>query len=240
MRVIKSILFYLFISIWGAIIPIMYFPAFITRSRKLADHGAKIWSLGLTFILNNLCQIDYRVIGLDKLPNEPFIVACKHQSMWETAIMHLIFNRPAYAYKKELLKIPFYGWFVKIMTGIKVDRQGKMSAIKDLIKQSKKFLEEGHKIIIFPQGTRVPTGKNSQEYPYQPGIAAMYLSCNVKVVPAALNSGLFWPKSGLISKKGTITIEFLEPIATGLNKKQFMAELERKIEINSNKLLNNH
>ena len=238
MNLIKSVLFYIFINLWGAIIPIAYSFCFMTRNRKMADHGAKMWSVGVVFMLDKLCGVKYKVIGKDKLPNEPFIVACKHQSMWETAIMHLIFNRPAYAYKKELLKIPFYGWFVKLMTGIKVDRQGGMSAIKDLIKQSKEYLKEDHKIIIFPQGTRVPYNKDSTEYPYQPGIAAMYLSCNVKVVPTALNSGLFWPKSGLIKKKGVITIEFLEPIATGLNKKEFMSKLESSIEDNSNNLLN--
>ncbi len=236
MRLVKSILFYAFINLWGTIIPIIYFPAFITRSKKLADHGAKMWSLGVVFMLKKIFNIDYQVLGLEKVPNEPVIIACKHQSIWETAIMHLIFKRPAYAYKKELLKIPFYGWFVKIMTGIRVDRQGGMSAIKDLIKQSKSILAKGHNIIIFPQGTRVSFDKSSQDYPYQPGIAAMYLACNVKVVPTALNSGLFWPKNGRINKNGTIKIEFLDPINIGLAKNDFLNELENKIEQASNKL----
>ena len=99
MYIIKSILFYLFINIWGTIIPIIYFPVFITKNRKLADHGAKIWSAFLIFVLKKFYGVDYKILGQENIPNEPFIVACKHQSIWETAIMHLIFNRPAYAYK---------------------------------------------------------------------------------------------------------------------------------------------
>ena len=116
-------------------------------------------------------------------------------------------------------------------------RSGGISAIKNLINESKKILKEDHKIIIVPQGTRVPIGKDSKDYPYQPGIAAMYLSCNVKILPTALNSGLFWPKNGLIKKRGTITIKFLPTIDPGLNKKDFMTKLEKTIEDNTNQLL---
>lgn len=240
MRTIKSYIFYFIVFFFGAIIPIIYSPVFLIRSKKLADHGAKMWSIILIYSLKKICNVDYKVVGLEKIPNEPVIIACKHQSMWDTAIMHLIFKEPAYAYKKELLGIPFYGWFVKMMSGIKVDRNGGMSAVKKLITESKQYLKTGHNIVIFPQGTRVPINKSTDEYPYQPGIAAMYLACQVKVVPVALNSGYFWPKGKLIEKTGTITIEFLDPIDTGLNKKDFMQKLENLTEEKTNQLINNN
>ena len=236
MGYITSILYSIFINIWGTVVPILYSSVFITNDSKSADHGAKVWAKVCLWVLKKLCKIDYEVIGLDKIPQEACIIACKHQSMWETIVMHLVCNRPVYAYKKELLKIPFYGWYVKKMSGITVDRKGGASALKSLIKQSKKYLSQGQNIVIFPQGTRVAITANSKDYPYQAGIAALYLSCQVKAVPAALNSGVFWSKGKLLKKPGKITLEFLDPIEPGLSKKEFMSRLENAIETRSNEL----
>ena len=150
--------------------------------------------------------------------------------------MHMIVKRPVYVYKKELEMIPFYGWYLKVMSGIKLNRKGGATALKSLIKQSKNYLEKGQNVIIFPQGTRVPVNGDVEKYPYQAGIAALYLSSNVKVVPAALNSGLFWPKHKLMKNPGTITLQFLEPINPGLKKAEFMQKLEEVIEKKSSEL----
>ncbi len=235
MNLIRSILFLSFIIIWGAIVPILYSPAFIFKNSKLADQGAKLWSVVSLWALKKLCGIEHKIIGLENLPKEACIVACKHQSMWETIVMHLVFHRPVYAFKKELLKIPFYGWYLRVMSGITIDRKGQASALKDLIKQSKKYLANGQTIILFPQGTRVPVGAFSDKYPYQSGVTALYLACGVKVVPAALNSGKFWSKS-ILKNPGKITLEFLNPIEPGLSKREFSAKLEEAIEARSAKL----
>ena len=236
MNIITSIIFTIFICLWGAIIPLLYSFAFITKNSKTADHGAKVWAAVGLWVLKKLCKIDYEFIGLEKLPKEACIVACKHQSMWETIVMHLAFHRPVYAFKKELLKIPFYGWYLRVMSGITIDRKGGASALKDLIKQSKKYLSENQSIILFPQGTRVPVGASSEKYPYQAGVAALYLSCGVKVVPAALNSGVFWAKGSLSKKPGKIILEFLDPIDPGLSKQEFMKKLEDAVEARSDEL----
>lgn len=238
MKFFTSLLFTIFINAWGAIIPIIYSPAFLTRSRKFADNGAKVWAVVSLWCLKKLCKIDYEVRGLENLPKEACIIACKHQSMWETIVMHLVFDRPVYAFKKELLKIPFYGWFIRIMSGITVDRSGGATALKALIKQSKYYLSQGQSIILFPQGTRVPVGENTKKFPYQPGVAALYLACNTKVVPAALNSGVFWPKKGIMKKPGKIILEFLPAIEQGLNREEFMKKLENAIEEKSQNLTN--
>ena len=230
MNFIRSFLFWLFINVWGTIIPIIYSPAFILKNSKLADHGAKVWAVVGLWVLKKLCKVEYEFVGLEKLPKEGCIIACKHQSMWETIVMHLVFRRPVYAFKKELLKIPFYGWYLRVMSGIVVDRDGGMSALKDLIKQTKKYLAKNQTIILFPQGTRVPVGAPSSEYPYQAGVTALYLACGVKVVPAALNSGVFWPKKGMLKNPGKIILEFLDPIEPGLSKQEFSAKLEEVIE----------
>ena len=208
---------------------IFLLPALILRSRKIADTGAKIWSIVSLWMLKKLCHIDHKIIGAENILSEPCIYACKHQSMWETIVMHLILKYPVYAYKKELEIIPFYGWFLKVMSGIKIDRSGGAKALKSLIAQSKKYLHDGQSIVLFPQGTRVPAQASVQDYPYQAGIVALYNSCNVKIVPVALNSGNFWPKRGKKSR-GTITIQFLPPIDRGLSREDFQQTLVETIE----------
>jgi len=237
MKRANSFLYDIFICLWGVIIPIVYSPSFINNNSKLADQGAKNWARLAIWVLDKLCGIKYEVRGLENLPkNAGFIVACKHQSMWETIVMHLVFNRPVYAFKKELLKIPFYGWYLRLMSGIVVDRKGGAKALKSMLIQSKKYIENKQNIVIFPQGTRTPIGSNTKEYPYQSGIVAIYNADNCCVVPAALNSGIYWNKKN--KKSGTIILEFLPPINPGLDKKEFMAKLEESIETKTNQLIN--
>lgn len=231
MQFFRSLIFSIFVYCWGALIPMAFLiPAFISRNQKIADRGAKIWSIGVFWMLRKLCKINYKIIGTENILQEPCIYACKHQSMWETVVMHLVINRPVYAYKKELELIPFYGWFIKLMSGIKVDRKGGIKSLKNVINQAKKYLSKGQSIVIFPQGTRVPVGESIKKYPYQSGITALYNSCDVKIVPVALNSGLYWPKGKVLKNRGTIIIEFLPAISEGLNKEEFNKKLISTIE----------
>jgi len=238
MQLVKSIIFSFLVGFLGMAIPIIYCFAFFKKDSKLADIGAKNWAIAVIWLAKKLCKINYQIIGRENIPSQACIIACKHQSMWETVIMHIIINRPVYTYKKELQKIPFYGWYLQKMSCISIDRKGGASSLKALIKQAKFYLEKNQQIVIFPQGTRVPVGKNTDQYPYHAGISALYKNFNLQVVPAALNSGLFWPKSGFRKNSGTITIEFLPPILPGLNKDAFMQELESKIELATNKITN--
>lgn len=236
--IIRSIIFKTFVILWGMIVPIIYFDVFITRDSKRADRGALVWSRFILFVFKKLCKVDYEVRGLKNLPKKGgFVVACKHQSMWETVVMHVILEYPVYAYKKELLSIPIYGWFVARMSGISVDRKGGATALKNLIKSSEKFLNEGRKIILFPQGTRVPSGGSVDKYPYQPGITALYSKLNCTVVPAALNSGEFWGKNKTIQKSGKIIVEFLPPIDSKTDKKDFLPLLASVIEKKTDELV---
>ena len=233
---IRSFLFDFFICVWGMIIPLLYSQCFANKDSALADRGAKKWAQVSLWVLEKLCGIKYEIRGLENLPKENgFVVACKHQSMWETIVFHLIFNRPVYSWKKELLKIPFYGWFLEVMSGITIDRKGGAKALKNLLVQAKKYSENKQNIILFPQGTRTPIGASATDYPYQIGIVAIYHHLQVQVVPAALNSGFCWGKKGS-KKPGTIILEFLPPIQAGLEKKEFLQRLETAIEVKSNEL----
>ncbi len=220
------------------VIPIAYIKAIIDNDSKLADQGARVWARFSLWVLEKLCGIKYEVRGLENLPNSSskgFIVACKHQSMWETIVFHLIFDRPVYSWKKELTKIPFYGWFLKAMSGITIDRKGGAKALKNLLFQAKKYTDHNQNIILFPQGTRTQIGSSTADYPYQIGIVAIYHHLQVDVVPAALNSGIYWNKKGT-KKSGTIILEFLPPIKSGLEKKEFLQRLETAIEVKSQEI----
>ncbi len=234
---IRNFFFKIISCVWGIVIPIVYCLSFINKNSALADKGAKNWTKFSIWLLEKLCGISYEIRGLNNLPKEtPFVVACKHQSMWETMIFHLIFHRPVYSWKKELLRIPFYGWFIKRMSGITIDRKGGASALKSLLRQAKNYSDKKQIIIIFPQGTRTPIGSSSKDYPYQPGITAIYQNLKIDVVPAALNSGVFWAKNGA-KKPGKIILQFLPKISPGLDKKAFLNKLENEIEQNTKILL---
>jgi len=230
MQYFNSIIFFIFLNLWGIVIPVVYFPAVIFNNSRIADHGAKVWSLVALKVLKWLCKIDFQVLGQENIPNKSAIIACKHQSMWETVVMHLLIKRPVYAFKKELKYIPFYGWFLFAMSGITVDRKGGISSIKSVVNQAKKYIQKNQAIVIFPQGTRVPVGESVEKYPYQAGIVAIYQACQTEVVPVALDSGLYWPKHQLLKKPGIIKIKFLPAIQPGLDKKQFIMTLQNSIE----------
>ena len=232
--------FYILFCLSSFFIPVIFLiPSFLLKSSKLVDYGAKIWTKTIVFSLKIICGIKYQIINQHNIPNSPCIFACKHQSMWETIIMHLIIHRPVYVYKTELLKIPFYGWFLNVMSGIKVNRKGGINSLKYVLQQAKSYLQKQQSIVIFPQGTRVPVSGSTQQYPYQSGIISLYQNCNVSVVPVALNSGLFWPKKLFQQKPGTISINFLPAIPSGLSKKDFIQTLTKQIEEKSQQLAEN-
>ena len=133
-----------------------------------------------------------------------------------------------------MLKIPFYGWMLKKGGMVAIDRDGGASTLKQMVRDSRAVIETGRPLVIFPEGTRSHPG---EKLPYHPGVAAIYKQADVPVVPVALNSGLFWGRRSFAKKPGTIIIEFLPPLAQGLDRKTFMAELENAIEGNTNRLL---
>jgi len=136
--------------------------------------------------------------------------------------------------KKELLSVPVYGWLLKKSAMIAIDRDGGGSALKQMIKDVRDRLGQGRKVIIFPEGTRSTVGSS---LPYHPGVAAVYKTGDAPVVPVALNSGVFWPRRAFLKQPGRVVLEYLEPMPTGLDRRQFMAELESRIETATARLI---
>jgi len=134
--------------------------------------------------------------------------------------------------KRELLRIPFYGWFLAKAAAIPIDRGAGASALRKMSEAARKVLGEGRPILIFPEGTR----KKPRAAPdYKPGVAGLYGLLGVACVPVALNSGVYW--TGFLKRPGTIVLEFLEPIPPGLKRDAFMVRLQDRIETATSAIL---
>src|SRR5262249_15552934 len=145
-----------------------------------------------------------------------------------------LFPHPIIVFKKELSRVPLYGWYLTQAGMIEIDREAGASSLKMMVRKAEEKLAPGRPLIIFPEGTRQPPGAPPD---YKPGIAALYSKLAVPCVPIALNSGLYWEGKGILRRPGKIIVEVLDPIPPGLPRAEFMALLETKIEGASNRLL---
>ncbi|MDE3059610.1 MAG: 1-acyl-sn-glycerol-3-phosphate acyltransferase [Pseudomonadota bacterium] len=230
---LRSLLFNLCFFAWALLSSMMFAPLFILSARA-AQHAGAPWARSSLWLARVILGIRHELRGREYLADGPFIYACKHQSAWETIIFLTLFQRPAYILKRELLRLPFWGWYLWRMKMIAIDRSAGGSSIKHMLRQAKEALADQRPIVIFPEGTRKAPGAPPA---YHPGILALYSQMNVPVIPIALNSGLFWGKNAFFKRPGTIVIEFLPPIAPGLDKREFMQRLQADIETASQRLL---
>ncbi|MGE3770957.1 MAG: lysophospholipid acyltransferase family protein [Bdellovibrionales bacterium] len=203
----------------------------------LVPHRAAVKSLQLFFrffgvLERNILGLHYVVEGRENLPPGCCIIAIKHQSVWETYKVHVMFDNPVTVMKAELKYVPLWGWYAQKVRSIFVER-GKSRAVKSLVEGGLRAKKDGQAIVIFPQGTRVPYGETR---PYKRGAIELYTALNVPLVPVALNSGKFWPRHQFIKKPGTITVQILPPIMPGLTGEEAFKKLQDAIETASSKL----
>lgn len=186
-----------------------------------------IWIRNIFTLLKKYLYIGYGVSGTEYYNGKgPAIIACNHQSLWDTMVFHMLADDPAYVMKQELMKIPFFGSSAKLVGMIPVDRSGKN--IKQFLRDVKKAVARKQTVIIFPEGTRVNPGEKKE---YSCGVYAIYKATNVPVIPTSLNSGLFWPARKWFSyKPGVISVRYHKPIPPGMEKEEFMALLRERIE----------
>jgi len=224
----RNFAFYTIASIITLVMGTLGLPALL--SRRLAQMGAQCWLRQIFFLLRIIYRIDFKVIGKENIPKCPFIVACKHQSVLETLILPFLIPNPIFIIKKEMLYVPFLGICLKATGAIHVDRSKGRKAISYLQRQLLKLSKEDCPV-IFPEGTRANAGIRITEYPS--GIAMIYETLKLPVLPIAVNTGMFWPKSGEL-KPGTAIIKILPAIVPKkYNRKQFLKQLNEIIENNS-------
>ena len=164
------------------------------------------------FWLRVTCGVKTDVEGLDNLPkNQPYVALSNHQSEWETLYFQLVFRPQAVVLKKELLKIPLFGWALALLKPIALDRSQRREAMKQLLRQGSERLSDGIPILIFPQGTRVAVGELGR---FNKGGAMLAVKNQVPIVPVVHNAGLCWPGQSFVKYPGTVKLVIGQPVQT--------------------------
>ena len=174
------------------------------------------------------CGIRHRVVGLERVPERPCIVLCRHESTWETLFLQQLFAPQATLIKRELLRIPFFGWAFRTLRPIAIDRRAQRKALRTLIEQGRARLQDCIWVALFPEGTRMPPGQLGR---FQPGGAALAAATGAPIVVVVHNAGSFWPAHQFHKYPGEITVIIGEPIATtGLGTKEIQAAIASAFE----------
>jgi 1-acyl-sn-glycerol-3-phosphate acyltransferase len=230
--VLRSIAFWIVAIAFTLAIAIAALPTLLLH-RDVTYRWCRFWASAMLWLMRAICGLDYRVRGRERVPAGPVIFALKHQSAWETIAFVSIAPPISGVLKRELLVIPLYGWYLTRLGMVPIDRKAAGAAIREMLRRAQGEIAQGRSIMIMPEGTRLPPGRTGR---YHPGVAALYSVLGLTVVPVALNSGLFWGRRSLVLRPGTITLEFLDPIPPGQDRREFMTALQDRIETASERL----
>ncbi len=235
MQFLKSLIFNFLLYLFIIIVLILALPTLILPN-KLTLFFGKFLAYGIIFLLKIVLNCKVVISGRENLmKNKKYFVASAHQSMFETFVLQAPINFPIFILKKELLKIPIFGWYLKKINSIGIIRETTTKENLNFFDKVKKIIDkEERPLLIFPQGTRAKFGDRP---PFKKGVGKIYESLNISCVPVALNSGKVWPKNSFIKFPGNIHIKFLEPIEPGMEKSEFIKLIENKIYSETDKLI---
>ncbi|MEW5788929.1 MAG: lysophospholipid acyltransferase family protein [Pseudomonadota bacterium] len=227
MLFLRSLLFFLLKTVltipFGLLALFLFVLPPLARYRAIAQWGRMVMWLARVVV-----GIRYQVEGLENLPRDPCVVLAKHQSAWETIAFQSIFPPLSFVLKKNLLRIPFFGWGLALFSPIAIDRGAGREAMKQIEQQGKARLAGGFWVLVFPEGTRVAPGEKGN---YQIGGPWLASKAGVPVLPVAHNAGRLWPKNAFVKRPGLITVVIGPPIPTlGRKPTQVLADTESWIE----------
>ena len=233
MTTVRSLLFVCWLYLSMALFAVGLSPAL------LLPYGAAMWvirnwSRFVLFGLRWIAGVKVEFRGLEHRPTGASLLAGKHQSMLDVIAPFAVLPDNCFIMKKELMPLPFFGWFAWKTKMIAVDRAAHAKALKDMVRQTRARVAEGRQILIFPEGTRTAPGAPTD---YKPGVMAVYRDLGIPCWPVATNAGLHWPAHGFKRTPGVIVYEFLPAIPAGLKRAEFMTRLESSVETASTALL---
>lgn len=231
LQFIGSLAFTAFFMLWTFFYAIFFVVACLFLPFRGRFALARVWARVILAVLRWTCRLDYQVEGRERLPPGNHIALMKHSSSWETVAQVLLLPPHVWVLKRELIWIPFVGWGIQQLRAIAVDRDAAHGAVRGVIEQGNARLAEGKWIVIFPEGTRMPPGE-TRKY----GISGALLAAETGrlIVPVAHDSGYYWPRRGLLKKRGTIRVVIGPPIAAaGRNPRDINAEAQSWIEAHS-------
>ena len=234
MLVLRSALFNALFYLTTLVQMIVYTPFYFLAPRKKAWAVPKTWARVNSWLLKVTCGADYRIEGLENLPDGPYIVAPKHQSAWDTFVFLPYIADPVMILKRELMWIPIFGQYVGRMKMIAIRRGSREEARRQVAEGTRKAADDGRQILIYPEGTRRPPGAPPA---YKQGVAMIYEATGLPVVPIAHNDGLFWPRRKFLRYPGIMTIRILPPIEPGLPRNVMFERLVQETEAACDELL---
>lgn len=220
---LRSLLFYAGLSL-ATVVYVVIAVVILPLPFPLRFRIVSGWSAVNLYLLKVICGLRHEVEGLENIPPGPAIILCKHQSAWETLALQRLFPPQCWVLKRELLKIPIYGWGLATMHPISIDRTSGVRALRQIVRQGQQRLDEGLWVLIFPEGTRTAPGETRR---YQAGGGLLAEKSGRPVVPVAHNAGWFWPRSSLDKRPGTIRLVIGPPI---LPEGKTAAEITREAE----------
>ena len=212
----RSLLFamlHVLTAIFFSILALILWPLPFQWRYKLVSQ----WSVFNLWLLKVICGIRYEVEGGENVPDEPCVIMCKHQSSWETLALQVLFPPQVWVLKRELLWIPFFGWGLASLKPIAIDRRAGRKALNQVVEQGQKRLDSGAWVVIFPEGTRIPTGKIGK---FGMGGAFLAAETRYSIIPVAHNAGKVWPKHSFLKYPGVIKVVIGNKIVIDENMKK--------------------
>ncbi len=206
---------------------VLAIPTLILPNKATLICG-KMLAFIIIFLLRSVLGSKVIFSGVENLQkNEKFFVASAHQSLLETFILQAPLKYPVFVLKKELLRIPLFGWYLRKIDSVDIVRDTTTKDNLNFFEKIKKQIDKSERpLLIFPQGTRVKFG---EKISFKKGAGRIYEALNLPCVPVALNTGKLWPKNSFLKYPGDVHISFLEPIEAGKEKGEFVNDLETKI-----------
>lgn len=230
MNLLRSSLFMLGAVLWtalfGSVLLVSGLLPLLTRFRIVFHYRR-----GFMWLARYVLGISHEVRGRENLPATPSVILAKHQSAWETVALQDLVPEDTYCVfvlKKELLRLPFFGWGLAALQMISIDRAAGREALNQVVEQGADRLRRGFWIIVFPEGTRVAPGETRR---YKPGGAYLAAHTGARVVPVAHNAGELWPRNAFVKRPGHVVVSIGPAIdTTGLSQDEINARAESWIE----------
>ena len=225
---LRTLLFYLALVTTAIVIgiPSMFLwltPYSFRAPILICFNRISLWSLRL------ICGVKCEIIGEENIPrDQPFVIMAKHQSTWDAFFLQMFFHPTSTILKKELFRIPVFGWGLAQMKPISIDRSNPKEALRKVKQFGGKRLDEGNNVLVYPEGTRIPIGQSGN---YARSGADIALTHDAPVLPVAHNAGSCWPMHTWVKYPGTITVSIGKPIdVKGKNSKQVTLEAKEWME----------
>jgi len=224
---LRSLLFFILYNLMGIVHSLVSLALAPFQTREQRHHFVNHWTRATMWLLRRLNGIEVEVEGREHLPrNEPVVIMANHQSEWETFYLHLLVSPQATVIKRELLWVPFFGWGLALLEPIAIDRGKPVQALKTLLREGKRRLDQGMSVVIYPEGTRQPPGRVGR---FNAGGAQLACRSGRRVLPVVHNAGDCWPARSLLRKPGRIRLIIGEPMRCDSGVDALNARVERWI-----------